>query len=346
MSELMSSATCEQPPPMDRALVPDEVCDALRSARSIAIIAHVTPDADAVASAGVLWLGLCEMGKRAHLVMPAGSVSRRLQYLVKLGGLRSATCDDVRVCDLLVALDTAKEKRLNDNGHLVALTRVPILNIDHHATNTNFGRWNWIVPDASSTSELIYHLLIALGRPINPTMATLLYAGLHTDTQGFSLANTTPLSLRVGHELARLGARVPEVCERMHRSRSRGEFELMRIVYDNTRVSEDGRLAWSMVDYEQLTKTGCNAADIDDQVEIPRSIEGIAVAVLFSEGERGKVRMNFRGERGVSILELATRFGGGGHHAAAGARMTGTLDTVVPEVLAAARQFVARLKLD
>ena len=324
---------------------PVEVVEAIRAAHDIALISHVTPDADALACLGALWLALPELGKYPHLVLPEGTVSRQLQYLVRFAGLKTAHSDDVRNCDLIVALDTAKDQRLNEHGHVAALTSIPILNIDHHATNTRFGRWNWIVGHASSTSELVYDVLKALGCQVTPTIATLLYAGIHTDTQGFSLSNTSAYSLKVGHELALAGARVAEVCERMHRSRSRGEFELLSTVYRNTRVSPDGRLAWSSATYQEITATGCQAADIDAQVEIPRAIEGIAVAILFTEGEPGKVRMNFRGERGVPVLELATKFGGGGHHASAGARMSGTLQEVMDRILPAALEFVAALKL-
>lgn len=327
----------------DAADVPPEVCDALRAAHHPALISHVTPDADALASMAALWLALPELGHHAHLVLPAGTVSRSLKYLVDYAGLRPATADELRACDLIVALDTAKDRRLNADEHLAALTRIPILNIDHHTTNTRFGRWNWIVDHASSTSELIYGVLKALGCQVTPTIATLLYAGIHTDTQGFSLSNTTAHSLRVGYELAAAGARITEVCERMHRSRSRGEFELLSLVFRNTRVSEDGRLAWSTATYDEIAATGCRAADIDDQVEVPRSIEGIAVAILFTEGERGCVRMNFRGERGVSVLELAGQFGGGGHHASAGARLFGTIPEITAKVLPVARAFVAGL---
>jgi phosphoesterase RecJ-like protein len=330
----------------DPAVVPPEVCEAIRAAHEIALLSHVTPDADALASLGAMWLALPELGKRAHLVLPEGTVSRNLQCLVRFAGMHAATCDDVKDCDLILALDTAKERRLNDEAHLVALTRIPILNIDHHATNPLFGRWNWIVPHASSTSELIYAVLRALGCQVTPTIATLLYAGIHTDTQGFSLNNTTANALRVGHELALAGARIPEVCERLHRSRSRGEFALLGTIYRNTRVSDDGRLAWSTATYEEIASAGCTASDIDDQVEIPRSIEGIAVAIFFSEGRRGKVRMNFRGEGGVTVLELAQKFGGGGHQASAGAILDGTIPEVTTRVLPVARQFVASLKLE
>jgi phosphoesterase RecJ-like protein len=327
----------------DPAVVPPEVCEALRAARHVALIGHVTPDADAIASMGSLWLTLPELGVHPCLVLPEGSVSRSLQYLVSYAGLQPCHAADLTECDLIVALDTAKDKRLNHDTPPEMLTKIPILNIDHHATNTAFGRWNWIVPSASSTSELVYALLRALGCQVTPTIATLLYAGIHTDTQGFSLSNTGPNSLKAGYELAAAGAQIREVCERMHRSRSRGEFELLSVVYKNTQISEDNRLAWSSISHDELSATGCKAADIDDQVEVPRSIEGISVAILFSEGEPGKIRMNFRGERGVSVLDLANEFGGGGHHASAGARMSGTMEEVQARVLPAARKFVAAL---
>jgi phosphoesterase RecJ-like protein len=330
----------------DPAVVPPEICAALRAARQIALVSHVTPDADALASLGALWLALPELGKHAHLVLPEGTVSRSLRYLVNYAGLRAATSADVKDCDLIAALDTAKQRRLNGEEHLVALTRIPILNIDHHATNPLFGRWNWIVPRASSTSELVYAVLRALGCQITPTIATLLYAGIHTDTQGFSLNNTTANALLVGHELALAGAQIPEVCERLHRSRSRGEFELLSIIYRNTRVADNGRLAWSTASYAEIASTGCAANDIDDQVEVPRSIEGILVAILFTEGRQGKVRMNFRGEKNVAVLELAQKFGGGGHQAAAGAILDGTIPEVTARVLPAALEFVAGLKLE
>jgi phosphoesterase RecJ-like protein len=184
---------------------------------------------------------------------------------------------------------------------------------------------------------------MALGCQITPTLATLLYAGIHTDTQGFSLSNTGANSLEVGHALARAGAKIPEVCERMHRSLSRGEFELLGIVYRNTRVIADGQIAYSTATHEEIAGTGCTAEDIDDQVEVPRSLEGISLAILFTEGIRGRIRMNFRGEGGISVLPLAQEFGGGGHQASAGAILDGTMEEVTQRVLPAAQTYVAQL---
>jgi phosphoesterase RecJ-like protein len=309
---------------------PGDVPSAVRDAQRIALIGHVTPDADCLGAIGALWLALAEIGKQPLVAMPARSVSRRLQFLVEHAGWRPAAPAELAGCDLAIVLDTARARRANVDGKLEALPNAAVLNIDHHASNERFGKWNWIDAGRSSTSEMVYELLRALDCRITPLIATLLYAGIHSDTQGFSLSNTTARSLEVAHDLAQAGAEIPALCENLHRSHSRGEFELLQIVYRNTRVS-----------HEEFAKTGCVASDIDNQVEIPRSIENVLVVILFSEGNQGKIRMNFRGERGVNVLELARKFGGGGHHSAAGAILDGRIADVCERVLPEAREYVA-----
>lgn len=320
---------------------PEAAVRAIRGAARIALVGHVTPDADCLGAIGGLWIALAELGKYPHAALPAGTVSRRLAFLVQHAGMTPAAMHELKQCDLVVVLDTAKDRRVNLEGKLEALSGVPVLNVDHHATNPGFGKWNWVDAQRSSTSEMVFELIAALGCRITPTIATLLYAGMHSDTRGFALVNTTARSLAVAHELAAAGARVAEVCERLHRSYSRGEFELLRTVYANTRVSPDGRLAWSSLSTEEIAASGCAASDIDDQVEVPRSVEGIALALLFSEADTGKVRINFRGEGGVSVLELAQQFGGGGHRGAAGAMISGALRAVMEQVIPVAMRYAA-----
>lgn len=321
----------------------EDLLPVIRSARRVALIAHVTPDADCIGSIGALWLALPELGIAPEAVLPEGTVSRKMTHLAGYAGLRPASMDAVRRCDLALVLDTAKDRRVNVPGKLEALPETPVMNIDHHTTNTRFGRWNWVDASRSSTSEMVYELITALGCQVTPTIATLLYAGIHSDTQGFSLSNATPRSLAVGHSLAASGARVREVCERLHRSYSPGEFELLKTVYANTRLGAGGKLAWSTLSSQEIARSGCNANDIDDQVAVPRSIEGIAIAMLLSEAVPGKVRINFRGEGEVDVLRLAEQFGGGGHTASAGAMIDGDIGEVTARVVAAAEAYVSRL---
>lgn len=320
--------------------VPAEVCDTIRAAERIALIGHVTPDADCMGVIGAMNLACRAIGKQPFVSMPDGSVSRKLQFMVDLGDWQPATPEQLAACDLALAMDTAKEKRVNIDGKLEALPQARVLNVDHHASNTMYGAVNWVEGERSSACEMVYELITALGVELTPAMATLLYAGIHGDTQGFSLSNTTPRSLHVAYKLARAGAAVVDTCEKLCRSYNASEFQLLKTVYANTKLSEDGRLGWSTCDYDEIHGAGCTAEDIDDQVEVVRSIEGVRIAILFSEGRRGKVRMNFRGDRGLPILTLAKQFGGGGHEMAAGAILDGSVPEIVGRVIPAAQQYL------
>lgn len=325
---------------MTETVVPAEVLDAIRGAKKAAIAGHVTPDADCIGSIGGLWLALPELGVTPYASLPTDSIARRMQYLVELSGLSGASDQELAECDVLIAVDTAKQPRLNLPGDGSVLAGKPIINIDHHATNTQFGQWNWIDGHRSSTAEMVYEVLTELGCQITPTIGSLLLAGIHTDTQGFSLHNTTARSLAVGHALVEAGADIHAIGERLHRSQSRHEFELMKVIYGNTQVAAAGRLAYSTASHSEIINAGCSANDIDDQVEVPRSIDGIYIAILMTEGNPGKVRMNFRGEQGLSILELARQFNGGGHHGSAGAIINGSVEEVAPKIVAAAEAYL------
>jgi len=323
--------------------VPHEVCEAIRSASRIALVGHVTPDADCLGVIGATHVALAELGKHTYASMPAGSVSRKLEFMVALAGWRAATPQELAACDLALVMDTAKARRSNVDGKLEALPEAAVLNVDHHASNEMFGKWNWVEGHRSSSCEMVYELLRALGCQITPTVATLLYAGIHSDTQGFSLSNTTARSLEVAHDLAAAGAEIIDTCERLCRSRSRSEFDLLKVIYGNTRISDDGSFGWSTISHDEMRAAGASANDIDDQVEVVRQIDGVHVAVLFSEGHPGKIRMNFRGDRGVSVLELAKQFGGGGHQQAAGAILDGSIADVVAQVVPAGQKYAASL---
>jgi len=214
------------------------------------------------------------------------------------------------------------------------------VNVDHHASNQEFAALNWVVSSASSTSEIVYWMLCKANLPIDSTTASLLYCGIWGDTAGFSLPNTTGSALQAAAGLVNVGADVEFVGLHMCRSVDNGEFQLQRLVYDNTRVVADNRIAYATIDYQELASTGCTAADIDDQVEIPRMLEGASIAMLFSEGHRGKVRINLRGEGGTDVLTLAQKLGGGGHRQAAGTIVSGNIPEVVGRVLAEAETYL------
>jgi phosphoesterase RecJ-like protein len=337
----------EAVPPHPAVSPPPEVLRSLESWRRIVVIGHVVPDADCLGSmfalAGAFHGG---GGRLASVSLPEHSLSQRLTFLWRGCDLRLADGDDFAHADAFAVLDTAKKGRCNVAKTLPEdwIGGRPVLNIDHHASNTRFGSVNWIAPEASSSCELVYRLLRGWDRAISAWMASLLYAGIHSDTGGFSLATTTTSALAAAAELVACGADVAGLGERLCRSQRLSEFVLLRTIYANTVVTAGGRIAYSTADHEEIIGAGCTAADIDDQVSVPRSLNGVRLAMLFTEGVKGKTRINFRGEPGVPVLELAATFGGGGHTESAGAIVTGPVQEVVARVLPRAEEHLDRIE--
>ena len=333
--------------PHAAAAVPQEVLRELDAWNHVVLIGHVVPDADCLGSMFALAGALTDGGGRVATVsLPEHSLSQRLAFLWERSALRAADADDFARADGFIVVDTAKKPRCNVAKHLPEdwAGGRPLMNIDHHSSNTRFGTINWIVPEASSTCELVYAILRARGRPISPWTASLLFAGIHSDTGGFSLAPTTSGALAAASDLVAAGADVAELGERLCRSQRLSEFKLLRTVYANTTLAAGGRIAYSTADHEEIVGAGCSAADIDDQVSVPRALNGVRLALLFTEGVKGKTRINFRGEPGVPVLELAALFGGGGHSESAGAVVTGPLPEVVARVLPKAEEHLDRIE--
>lgn len=329
--------------------VPDEVVQAISRLRAPVVLAHVVPDADALGS----MLGLCRAwdgdGRRVRASLPRESLSKRLAFLSDWAQVPVATAQDFEQADGFIVVDTAKRSRCNVESALRDVDWAagrPMINIDHHATNERFGTVNWIVGDAASACELVYEVLRAADRTICPITASLLYAGIQTDTLGFSLPSTSAMVLRAAADLVELGADIGELGERLARSQRRSEFELLRVVYDNTKVVDDGRIAYSSASFDEILDAGCTAADIDEQINVPRSLDGVCLAMLFSEGRKGKTRVNFRSSGEVTIVDLAKRFGGGGHSQAAGAILDlplhEAMDRVVPAAIEHLQGFPSR----
>ena len=323
--------------------VPSPLLEALRASRRPLLVGHVTPDADCLTSVYGLGAGLAACcGATPIVALPADAVADRLKFLHAWANGLPTTPGDVDHADAVIVLDTAKLPRANVEGGGETLRREgrPIINIDHHETNPNFGDVNWVVADASSAAELVYHVLCALDVEFTPEIASLLYTGIYADTAGFSLPNCSGDAMAAAADLVHRGARVAEIGERLQRSRRQADFDLLRIVYANTRLTADGRIAYSTATYEEITGCGCTAADIDDQVEIPRSLAGARITILFTEGRKGHVRINLRGKGDVPVLDLAQRIDGGGHHTAAGAIMTGTVDDAVARLIPLTEEYL------
>ena len=324
-----------------------EFLDTFLAVRRPLVLGHVTPDADAIGSALGVATILRQKGVDATLGLPDGCVAQKLEFMLDLAPdtPRASAWTGQDTYDAIIVLDTAGEKRINIEPRPELNGKLLCLNIDHHITNTSFGRHNWIDPHATSTCEMVARLLARLDWTPSPSIASLLYAGIHSDTAGFSLPSTSAGALTSAADLVNHGADVARICEQLCRSQAHNDFELLRRVFDNTTIVADGQIAYSYLSHDDFLESGCKAEAIDDQVSVPLGLKGVQLALLFTEGEKDIVRINLRGEGDVTVLDLAKQFGGGGHTRAAGVRVRNRpIQDVIEDVVSAAAEHIEALK--
>jgi phosphoesterase RecJ-like protein len=212
---------------------------------------------------------------------------------------------------------------------------VPDLNIDHHPTNLNFAKINLVDVEAVATAEMLAEYLLEFGLPITPHVATALLNGIITDTLGFRTYNMTSKALRVAADLVEAGAPLPELYHRSLLSRSFNALRYWGVGLSNLRREE--RMVWTSLSMEDRRAVGYPGRDDADLINVLTTLRGADVVLIFVEQGNGRVKVSWRSQPGFDVSRIALDFGGGGHKAAAGAEIEGSLADVQEKVLAATR---------
>jgi len=234
---------------------------------------------------------------------------------------------------LIVALDAADLGRLGKLGK--QLPRLPDVMFDHHATNPSFATINLLDVQAASTAELITELLEPLGLPLTRVAAEALLVGVITDTMGFRTSSTTAKTLALVQVLMQAGASLPELYDLAFFKRS---YYTVRLWGQGlSRIKLEERLVWTSLTLADKAAAQYPGSGDGDLINILSAVREAEVAVIFTERPENKVKVSWRAVPGVDVAKLAALFGGGGHVAAAGAEVTGTLAEVETAVLAATR---------
>ena len=251
--------------PSDLEVVPPAVPAALLAGRRVMTVCHRDPEADALGSALSVALALEALGARVNAVC-ADPVPAMYDFMPHIGRFRQAPEADLDP-DLIVVCDCGDLARigsvLTDNADLFA--RVPIVDIDHHVSNTGFGAIDWVDAQAAATCEQVTLLLPHLGLPfdaLDGALAENLTAGLVIDTANFAHPNTTPRTLRVGSELLAAGARLPDIARRIYRSKPNAQLRLFGRVLARLEQSADGRIVWSVMTDDDIASAGAEHADV------------------------------------------------------------------------------------
>lgn len=315
-----------------------QIAAVLKESASVAILSHMHPEGDTLGSALGCHLTLRAMGKEVATFNP-DPVPKNLQALP--GATEVIRANRLpRPFDCYLAVDTTDSKRV---GELLdgLPTGSVVLNVDHHISNTRFGTYNWVDPEAAAAGEMIYYLVEALGVPFSREVATNLYVAILTDTGSFRYANTSPRVLRVAAALIEAGVVPHKVAELLYDQREVAELHLLGTLLTRTQISSDGAVAWIEVTREILEQEGDGRDALEDLINYPRSVKGVEVALLFKEEGGAGVRVSLRSKGEVDVAAVAQVFQGGGHKKAAGCTVVGSLADVRERVFGEVRRVLS-----
>jgi phosphoesterase RecJ-like protein len=314
-----------------------------QAANRFLILSHIRPDGDAIGSLMGLGQALIQAGKDVRMVLADG-VPQSFHFLPGSDQIHRSTGSLDRY-DYVIVVDCSDLLRVGSltNGKGLLGERVPDLNIDHHVTNLNYAKINLVVSDQPATAAIIASNLPFWGLSYNQSIATALLTGIVTDTIGFRTSNVTPLALRLAAMLMEHGADLPEIYMQALVSKTFEAAQYWGLGLGKLQRDEDLHLIWttlSLTDRQEAQYPGNDDADLVNMLSTVDS----DVAVIFIEQKNGRVKVSWRSRSGYDVSKIGLQFGGGGHAAAAGAEISGTLETVQQQVLEATRSMLEQVQ--
>ncbi len=324
-----------------RPKILDRIIAEIRNSQNLCIVGHVRPDGDCIGSQLGLAQALRNEGKKL-VCWNEDTIPQKLAFLDPRKIMEQPASG--KKFDLVISLDSASLERIGKTVEFIQ-DRTLFINIDHHQSNTRFGDINWVVPKSPSTGELVFRLLQAASWPVTEEIADCLFTAVSTDTGSFQYPSTRPNTYYVAGDLVRRGANLARICDEVYQSYPLSRVRLLQHVFNHFKLTCKNQLGYFWLRPGDFTRTGSDPNDSEGLIDHIRAIEPVVVACLFEEMEPELVRVSLRSKSDqINVNAIMREFGGGGHPAAAGARIVGKPASVQRRVLAAIKKALALVK--
>ena len=300
---------------------------------------HLQPDADGVGSELGLARYLVSIGKTVHILNPS-PLRVNLDFLAKNGEIEVYNSSNhaklVADSDVFIAFDIGHYNRLMDLGVDLQSMDIIKVSIDHHPGDKSQFDHQYDFPTASSTGVLIYELLNSLDKTANTRddIVVPIYSAMMSDTGNFRFNNTDPETLLAAANLVAAGVKPYELYVYLYEDlNTPGRLQVIQKLISELKYGCEGRLAWSVIDFEDIRPLGAIPDDMNSLSDFIRSIKGVEVGISITQMSGQKVDVSFRSKGKIPINTVAQSFGGGGHAFAAGCHVEGTLEEAAASVV-------------
>ena len=316
---------------MNGRLTVQEAAARLRQMNNVLLLTHVRPDGDTIGSAAALCQALRDMGKTAYLLYNPEITDTYAPYAAPYWASEGF------VPEHIVSADIAALNLLPDNAAAYA-SRVE-LTIDHHGSQEFFAAETCLDADAAACGEIIYRVIREL-TAVTPAIALLLYVAISTDTGCFVYANTTADTHRIASELLETGIDVGPVNKVLFRTKSKTRLAMEARMVADMELYDGDRVVVMSIPLSLRQELHATEADIEELSSLAALVEGTDCGITLRELKPGKVKLSLRTGPRVDACAVCQRLGGGGHKAAAGATVDGTLEDAKALILKAYRAVV------
>ncbi|HWR15950.1 MAG TPA: bifunctional oligoribonuclease/PAP phosphatase NrnA [Terriglobales bacterium] len=302
----------------------EQVLKEIEQRERFVLTSHARPDGDAIGSVLACGEILRQMGKDAEVVLhdAVPQIYRPLPFAENVK--KAEQVNGKFEAAILLECDSLQRTQIR------GLDQHFLISIDHHATGKPFANVNWIEPSACATAEMIFWLAQQAGVKITPEIATCLYTAVLTDTGSFCFVGTNERTFALAQELVRAGADPARIAQSVYFSNTTAKMRLLGLALSH--LHREKSVAWMHVTREQMDRVEARDEDCEGLVNYVLAIEGVEVAMFFREQTPQRWRVSLRSKGLVNVAEVATYFGGGGHHCASGCSLEGPLSVVTERV--------------
>lgn len=301
----------------------------LLSKDKILILTHRSPDGDTIGSGYALAMALRKLGKNVKVDCTDPFPEKYSYFTDKLEKLEF---DEEFVVSVDIADTKLLGEKLSDYADKIDLC------IDHHGSNTKYAKEYYVEASAAAAAQVIAKLIRLMNVKFDKDIANAIYTGITTDTGCFRYTNVTAETHRIAADMIDCGAESGMINRLIFETKSRSRLEIERRVMDSIQFYLDGRCAIAYATIDMMKESGAVDSDMEGVSSLPRQIEGVMAGITLREKNNGKFKVSVRTTDELDASAICANFGGGGHKAAAGCMITGTLNEAIEQIIEVVRQ--------
>ena len=314
----------------------NKIIETINEEQSFLITSHVKLDGDALGSELALFLVLKDLGKKV-VIYNQDETPTHYSFLPAAQKIVHQL-GDIKQYGAVFVLDCSELERVGDKAKEIGKIKI-LINIDHHISNNGLSPLKIWDGQASSTGELLFRLFRQMRCKMTKDICTNLYAAILTDTGGFRYSNTSKDTLWAAGNLVENGADPQWISENIYESDSPAKLKLLAKALETLSLDFKNKISSLVVTQNALMEAGASYEHTEGFVEIPRSVKGISIAILYTQLANDYFKLSLRSKGKVNVEKIAKKFGGGGHANAAACRIKGDIETIKLKILKAVKEM-------